>query len=248
MVTRLGLLWLFLIALPGWSHQAGSAEPLHVAVASSFAPALKSLAAQITRDTGITLLITTGSSGSLYQQLSAGAPQDLFLSADERRPRLLCQQIRCAVAPQVYARGILVWWQPGQAKPVVGQLAAGATLAIAKARLAPYGRAAAEVLRRFDSRRWRLARGNNIAQTFQFVASGNADAGLVALSYLIHGSHYQRVPPEWYKPIEQFSAIPLGPRQSSALRVLNYLHTPAVQQHLQQLGFEPLKIPAHAQR
>lgn len=208
---RFKALFLSLLLLPGLVV----ADEIRVAVASNFAPALKQLATNFEIRDGRKIHVVTGSSGKLFAQISNGAPFDLFLSADRHRPMLLEQQGRARAGTRfTYALGRLALWStdPERVDEEGRVLASDGfrRLAIANPRLAPYGLAAKEVLMRHD--RWtrlqpKLVRGENIAQTFHFVNSGNAELGFVAMSQLItsqaaRGS-YWAVPANQHSPIEQ---------------------------------------------
>lgn len=184
---------LLLLCLCCLTPFAASAGDVRVAVASNFAPTLQRLAADFTAQTGHRLLISSASTGKHYAQISNGAAFDVFLAADEARPKRLENEGHAVAGSRFdYAQGRLVLWVPGAdaAQDVRAALTRATVrrLAIANPRLAPYGQAARQVLERWGlwtRLRPRLVRGENIAQAFQFVATGNAQAGLVALSQLL---------------------------------------------------------------
>ncbi len=178
-----------------------SADTIRVAVASNFAPALRALQPDFERASGHSLSLSSGSSGSHYAQIRQGAPYAVFLAADAQRPRLLEEEgIAVADSRFTYALGRLALWipesktsqgSPGDAAgtPLPAQLRAlpARRLAIANPRLAPYGAAAEAYLRHeglWETIQPDLVMGENVAQAFQFVASGAVPAGLVALSQL----------------------------------------------------------------
>lgn len=189
---------------------------LRIAVASNFAGTLRDLAELFEQQTGYIVQPVSGSTGKHYAQIRNGAPFDIFLAADVRRPELLEQAgIGVPASRFTYALGQLVLWSP-----VAGKVDANGNilrhgdfrrLAIANPHLAPYGRAAREVLEAcglWDSLQAKIVRGENIAQTFQFVRSKNAELGFIARSQLpgegktIRGSWW-KVSPALYQPIEQ---------------------------------------------
>ena len=182
------LLLIALLSLPGL---AGAGE-VRVAVAANFVPTLRQLADEFTASTGHRVTISSASTGKLYAQIVNGAGFDLFLSADAERPeRLEREGYGIAGERFVYALGRLALWLPQHhAVEDPGDIMlspAVRRIAIANPRLAPYGLAARQVLQAWglwDEVQSRLVRGENIAQTLQFVASGNAQAGFVALSQL----------------------------------------------------------------
>jgi molybdate transport system substrate-binding protein len=171
---------------------AGAAD-LRVAVAANFLPTMEALTAQFSATTDLGVLISSGSTGKLYAQIINGAPYDLFFAADAERPALLeTNGGGVAGSRFTYARGRLVLWSPDQElvseQPPHIETDAIRFFAIANPELAPYGSAAREVLRAIGA--WadlesRLVRGENVNQAFQFIATGNAEAGLIARSQLI---------------------------------------------------------------
>lgn len=192
------------------------AEQLSVAVAANFTAAVKVIAGEFEKQTSHSVMLSFSSTGKHYAQIKNGAPFALFLAADTRRPMLLeKEKIAVPGSRYTYAQGRIVLWSP---KPgfVDGEgkvLGSGDLdyLAIANPKLAPYGKAAQEVLE--TKALWtvlqdRIVRGENISQTFQYVDSGNADAGFIAYSQIrqpgrkIKGG-YWLVPQNLYSPIEQ---------------------------------------------
>lgn len=192
------------------------ADSIRVAAASNFRQAMTSLARQFEEETGHQAILIFGSSGKQYAQIIHGAPFDAFFSADSARPALL-EELGKAVPGSrfTYAYGQLVLWYPRATLPELNAsiLETGEFnhLAIANPKLAPYGKAAEETLATLglrDSLSQRLVRGENIAQTFQFVMSGNAELGFVAWSQLqsfepLTEGSYWPVPPGMHRPIEQ---------------------------------------------
>lgn len=224
------------------------AAEIRLAVASNFIAAITELAQHYEQQTGHKVILVTGSSGKHYAQIHHGAPYDLFFSADQRRPALLEEEeIAIAGSRFTYAIGKLVLWSPysGVVDSAGTVLAEGGFrhLAIANPKLAPYGRAAQEVLtarRLWGALKGRMVRGENIGQTFQFVKSGNAELGFVALSQIsrpgepISGS-YWRVPQTLYTPIAQ-QAVLL--RESPAAReFLRYVRSDQARQLIRDQGY-----------
>jgi molybdate transport system substrate-binding protein len=210
-VSRL-ILIIMLLGAPG----ATAADEIRVATASNFRAAMSSLANQFKRDSGHELVLIFGSTGKHYAQIVHGAPFDVFFAADSERPtRLEKEGLIVPGSRFTYARGQLVLWgletSASRVDQSTLQKAAFHHLAIANPKLAPYGRAAAETLKSlglWKSLSSRLVRGENIAQTFQFVMSGNAELGFVAWSQLkpvsgLDSSAYWLVPPGLHQPIEQ---------------------------------------------
>ncbi|MFW5830000.1 MAG: molybdate ABC transporter substrate-binding protein [Planctomycetota bacterium] len=194
-------------------QQASGPEPIRVAVAANFAETLRELALRYEAETGQGLRISVGSTGALFSQIEQGAPFDCFFAADVRRPRLL-EQAALALpgSRQTYARGALVLWsadpQLVDGLQVLRSENAFQRLAIANPTTAPYGLAARQTLEAlglWEPLQERLVMGQSIGQTFQFVQSGAAELGLVAMAQL-HGSadgSRHPVPPDLHAPIEQ---------------------------------------------
>jgi len=202
------------------------AEELRVAVASNFYSTIKAIAEQFELKTADSsdqqhkVILIPGSSGKHYAQIINGAPFDIFFSADTERARLLEQSERAESGTRfTYALGKLILWSSMDnyvdLKGDVLKSKDFRYLAIANPKLAPYGKAAEEVLKSLNI--WtdlggRIVRGENIAQTFQFVSSGNAKLGFVAYSQIksldlsISGSFWE-VPQSIYSPIEQQAVL-----------------------------------------
>ena len=236
----MALVW----AVPG----AARAEAIRVAVASNFAAALKSLSGEYERRTGNRLVISSGGTGKHFAQISNGAPFDVFLAADRRSPELLeASGLAVEGSRFTYAVGRLVLWspEPGRVDPEGRVLDEGnfRRLAVANPDLAPYGAAAREVLesrRLWQPLRHRIVLGENIGQTYQFVASGAAELGFVALSQVrsrgtdAPGSGWT-VPAGLHAPIEQ-QAVLL--RDSAAARgFLAFLRADGVRAAIREFGY-----------
>jgi molybdate transport system substrate-binding protein len=202
------------------SPRAGADEAL-VAVATNFGEVAVLLQQRFEATSGDSLTLVTGSTGKLYAQIVHGAPYDVFLAADRRRPELLEEKgLAVDNSRYTYAIGRLVLWSPDPGRVVADggeTLAAGdfRALAIANPRLAPYGVAAAEVMAGLglsDTLRDRLVMGENVGQAYSMVATGNAELGFVALSQILgrepgeDGSRWE-VPTDMYAPIRQDAAL-----------------------------------------
>lgn len=194
------------------------AETLYVAVASNFAHTMRTLATDFERTTDNKISLSSASTGKLYAQIINGAPFDVFLAADKRRPELLIEKgLAEEKYSRIYASGKLVLLSniaaDGNCISVLDN-AQLRRLAIANPNTAPYGVAALQVLKRLN--KWgelqtKLVMGENIAQALQFVATGNATAGFVAESLLLNRTikHACRwdVPTEFHEPINQKMVI-----------------------------------------
>ena len=237
-------------AAVGFSPQA-QADTVLVAVAANFAGTLAELGPAFTAATGHQLTISPGAPARLATQIEAGAPYQVLLSADQATPRALVAKGQAQADSQfTYAVGQLVLWSalPGW---VDGQGAVLSQpgfkhLAIANPRLAPYGAAAMAVLgaRGLDTvLASRLVRAESIAQAYQFVVTGNAELGFVALSQLmgpgkaLTGSAWI-VPPTLYPALRQDAVLlAAGRGKPAALALLAYLKTPAAQALIKSHGY-----------
>lgn len=227
---------------------AAADTTVRVAVAANFTATMKQIATAFTRDTGNKVLLSFGSTGSLYAQIRNGAPYDVFLAADARRPQLL-EQAGLAVPGSrfSYAIGRLVLWSARpdliDARGEVLERGDFARLAIANPRTAPYGAAAKQVLEQLGL--WarlqpRIVRGENIAQTHQFVASGSAELGFVALSQVAQtpGGSRWVVPEKLYTPIHQQAVLlKRSADQPPARALMAYLKGPAAQRIIHDFGY-----------
>ncbi len=189
---------------------------VHIAVASNFTDAIKELARQFEENTNYQVTLSFGSTGKHYAQIINGAPYDLYFAADSERPKLLDEAgVAVAGSRFTYAIGKIILWSPmpDYVDPEGAILETGDFnhLAIANPDLAPYGKAAREVLIArglWDTLKGDSVRGENIGQTYQFVHSGNAELGFVAYSQIMQPNHplvgsYWEVPQSMYTPIEQ---------------------------------------------
>ena len=217
----------------GQPTEKGADREVRVAAAADLKFALDAAVAEfITKHPGVKLSITYGSSGTLYAQLTNEAPFDLFLSADIEYPRQLVEQGRARKDSEfLYAVGHLVLWAPNDSTLDLDRLGIRAVtdpsvkkVAIANPRTAPYGRAAEAALKHlqvYDAVKDRLVFGENVAQTAQFVETGAADLGLVALSLALSPNlrdkgRYWPVPLDAYPRLEQGGVILAGARDAAA--------------------------------
>jgi molybdate transport system substrate-binding protein len=205
-----------LLLLAGCARPPAKPRTLAVAAAADLSFAMGEISAAFARaHPGAGIRATFGSSGNFYAQIRNGAPFDVFLSADRNYPRRLAEE-RIGVAGSLfsYATGRIVVWVPAASRldpATVLHDSSVRRLAIANPEHAPYGAAAQAAMRSlgvYDALAGKLALGENIAQTFSFVESGAADAGIVALSLAVAPSaqgkgRYWEIPANAYPPIEQ---------------------------------------------
>ncbi|HOB96135.1 MAG TPA: molybdate ABC transporter substrate-binding protein [Aquabacterium sp.] len=227
------------------------ADEVLVAVAANFAGPLAALAEGFTAATGHTLKASAGATGKFYSQIASGAPFQVLLAADDETPRRLVAEGHAVAGSQfTYAIGVLVLWsaQAGMVDDQGAVLAGGrfARLAVANPKLAPYGAAAMEVLKArglADALAPRLVTAESIAQAYQFVATGNAELGFVALSQVAvpgrppTGSHW-KVPASLHGEIRQDAVLlKPGAQSAAASALLSYLKSPAARKLIQAWGY-----------
>jgi molybdate transport system substrate-binding protein len=225
------------------------AETVSVAVAANFADVQTELARRFEAETGYGVVASSGSTGQLSAQIVNGAPFQVFLSADAERPRLL-EEAGLAVSGTrfTYAQGRIALYGPRLDSVRAGGAdlrGDGYThLAIANPTTAPYGAAAHEVLARLGAEavaRPRLARGENIAQTYQFVGTGAAELGFVALSQVKSepARSYWLVPTELHSPILQDAVLLRGAEDhAAATAYLQFLRSPAAREVIESFGYD----------
>ncbi|MFA7318946.1 MAG: molybdate ABC transporter substrate-binding protein [Sulfuricella sp.] len=246
------LLKFSLFALAWLLAFSAAADTVQVAVASNFSQPMARIAAAFQRDTGHQLLLSSGSSGKFYAQIASGAPFEVFLSADDEIPlRLEKEGHAVAGSRTTYAIGKLVLWspRPGYVDDKGEVLRGGGftRLAVANPKTAPYGAAARELMERQGLRQTlqpRLVQGESIAQAYQFVASGNAELGFVALSQVrnesgeIRGSLWL-VPQALYTPTRQDAVLlAKGRGKAAAGQFMAYLGSPKAAAIIQSFGYE----------
>lgn len=214
------------------------ADEVQVAVAANFSGAAQKIAAQFEKDTGHTARLSFGATGKFYAQIESGAPFDVLVAADQATPRKLVAEGKALPATlHTYAIGKLVLWsaEPALVDADGAVLRSGKWkhLAVADARLAPYGQAARETLASLgltDAVRSRVVTAENIGQALQFVQTGNAELGFVALGQVqapdgakATGSMWL-VPANLYAPIRQDVVVIASTRVgTAATQFVDYL-------------------------
>ena len=235
------------------TFRSAHAQEIRVAAAADLKFALDELAAQYEKQTGRKVDISYGSSGNFFAQIQNGAPFDMFFSADIEYPRKL-EATRLAEPGTLYAYAVgrIVIWMPRESRADLAKLGWKALLdssvekvAIANPEHAPYGRAAVSALRNagiYEQVRAKLVYGENIAQAAQFVASGNAQAGILALSLAVsppmkEGKRWE-IPANMYAPIEQAAVILKSAKDKEGARdFLAFLKSGAGRRILESYGF-----------
>ncbi len=220
-VLALAVLAISLPAKPVWAIE------VRVAVAANFTAAVREIGLLFEQATGHTALFSFGSTGQLYTHIAQGAPFEVFLAADQQRPaQAVIEGLAVENSRVTYATGRLVLFSKDPALVQDGSTLTNADfsrLAIANPVIAPYGAAAVSVLRTlgvYTALAPRIVQGNNIAQTYQFVETGNAELGFVALSQLVlrkTGSRWV-VPEQLYPAIAQDAVLLKRGRDNPAAR------------------------------
>ena len=236
------------LVLAALASQAGE---VMVAVAANFTGPWAKIAQGFTAATGHGVKVSAGATGKFYSQILAGAPFEVLLAADDETPKkLVAAGHAVAGSAFTYAVGHLVLWsaQPGLVDDQGAVLATGrfAHLALANPKLAPYGAAAVQVLQSrglAQTLESRLVMGASIGQAYQFVATGNAELGFVALSQVVVpgrplvGSMW-RVPATMYTPIRQDAVLlKAGAHNPAAAALLVYLKSAAALAVISSYGY-----------
>ena len=246
---------LALVLLFGTGSAYAQQKQLRVAAAADLQPVMPVLAQAYEHATGVKLVISFGSSSMLAAQILDGAPMDIFLGADFTYPEKVVAAGLADGAPTAYAKGTLVLW----ARKDSGLLPLSIetltdprvkTVAIANELHAPYGFAAANALRKmkmYDALSPHFVVGENIAQTAQFVESGNAQLGLISLTtanteHFREIGSYVLVPASQYPEIRQCAVIMKNSnRKAEAHAFLDWLLTPEIQANWVKLGLAAVR-------
>lgn len=248
-------LWLAaaLLLLTGMAQ----ADEVSVAVAANFTEPMKKITAEFEKTSGHKVTLSFGSTGKFYAQVKAGAPFEVLLAADDETPSKMEQENLAVKGSHfAYAIGKLVLWSAKEAV-VDGNgdiLQQGVKqgsfehIALANPKLAPYGAAGVQTLHAlgvYDAVAPKIVQGENIAQTYQFIVTGNAQLGFVALSQVIgedgkikSGSAWI-VPQKYYTPIRQDAVLlEKGKDKAAAIELLKFLKTPYAVKVIQSYGYD----------
>jgi len=227
----ISLLWVTIILSQTTLSQAAQTI---VAVAANFTDPAKEIAEIFKQKTGHEASLSFGATGNFYNQIQQGAPFEIFLAADSRRPQLTIEEgFGVQGTNFTYAIGTLVLWSAQEAKindETILQDSSIAHISYANPQAAPYGKAAIETLEHLDmleTVKDKLVEGQNIAQAFQFAKTGNAEIGFVALSQVVNeGGSRWVVPQDYYSPINQDAVLlKNGADNEAALAFLDFLKT-----------------------
>jgi len=244
-IVWLGLAW----ALGGAASQAAEVS---VAVASNFTAPMQRIAAAFAQDTGHKAVLSFGSTGKFYAQIKNGAPFQVLLAADQETPaRLEQEHLALAGSRFTYATGRLVLWSKDARlvddKGEVLRKGSFERIALADPKLAPYGAAAVEVLDKLGLRatlQAKLVQGENIGMAYQFVSTGNAPLGFVALSQVMVNGAIQEgsawvIPTALHAPLLQDAlALASAKDNPAATALLAYLKGDKARAIIQSYGYE----------
>jgi molybdate transport system substrate-binding protein len=250
-----------LIAVICLTSVFAGAQEIVVAAAADLSSVFPQVVSRFEKETGRKVRVNFGSSGNFLLQIENGAPIDIFFSADVQYPkRLESEGLTQPGTLYHYAVGKLVLFVPAGSSLNLSQgLRALQSpqvkrIALANPQHAPYGRAAVEALKReglYDSLQTKFVMGENISQAAQFVQSGNADAGLIALSLALSptmksAGRFVEVPAADYAPLEQAAVILKSSHdKATAALLLDFLRKPEIVSLLSQYGFTaPRNVPA----
>lgn len=252
----------FGLFLASFGQKVAADDAISVAVASNFHHVARQIADGFERSSGFRVRMSPGSSGKLYAQAVHGAPYHVLMSADQVVPQRLEQDgVAVAGSRFTYALGRLALWSTQSSlrgQSCLEALRAGQfrKLAVANDQLAPYGQAAREVISTLgltDQLRNKLVIGENIAQTFQFVATGNAALGFVAYSQLLQpqvpqASCIWKIPSDQHAPIVQQAVLMQRASESSgAKQFLQYLAGAEAAKLIRANGYDAI-TPVHSKK
>ena len=240
-----GLLGLFAIG-------GAQADEVHVAVAANFSAPIQAIATEFEKDTGHRLISAFGATGQFYTQIKNGAPFEVFLAADDSTPRKLENEGGTVMGSRfTSAVGTLALWSAknnyvdGSGRVLSDNQFQH--LAIANPKAAPYGLAATQVLARLgltDAVKAKRVEGQNITQAYQFVSSGNAELGFVALSQIYQDGKLSTgsawiVPPDLHDPIRQDAVLLVkGQDNPAAIALIDYLKGPRAAAIIKSYGYQ----------
>lgn len=243
--------WAAALALLLSGLTCAHADQVQVAVAANFTAPMQKIAAAFEADTGHKAVLSFGATGKFYAQITNGAPFQVFLSADDTTPARLDREGRTVAGSRfTYAIGQLVLWSPNahyvDAQGAVLKTGDFKHLSLANPKLAPYGAAAMQVLDKQGltaQLQPRIVTGENIAQAYQFVASGNAQLGFVALSQVMEDGKITKgsawvIPSNLHEPILQDAVLLAGGKDNpAATALMQYLRSDKARAVIKAYGY-----------
>ncbi|MCF5705419.1 MULTISPECIES: molybdate ABC transporter substrate-binding protein [Pseudomonas] len=231
---------------------AAQADEVQVAVAANFTAPIQAIAADFEKDTGHKLVAAYGATGQFYTQIKNGAPFEVFLSADDTTPEKLEKEGDTVKGSRfTYAIGTLALWSAKEgyvdSKGEVLKKNEYQHLSIANPKAAPYGLAATQVLEKLkltEATKTKIVEGQNITQAYQFVSTGNAELGFVALSQIFKDGKVTSgsawiVPASMHDPIKQDAVIlNKGKDNAAAKALVEYLKGPKAAAVIKSYGYQ----------
>lgn len=231
---------------------AASAEEMQVAVAANFTAPMKAIVANFEKETGYKVTPSFGSTGKFYTQIQNGAPFDVFLAADDKTPAKLEKKNGIKAGSRfTYATGKLLLWSAHEGyvdtKGEILKKNTFSKLALAQAKLAPYGLAAEETMKRlglYQTLSPKFVLGESIAQTYTFVRTGNAKLGFIALSQVYENGKFKGgsgwiVPAKLHNPIRQDAVIlTKGKNNKAVAEFTKYLQSEPVKALIRTFGYD----------
>ena len=231
---------------------AAQADEVQVAVAANFTAPIQAIAADFEKDTGHKLVAAYGATGQFYTQIKNGAPFEVFLSADDTTPEKLEREGDTVKGSRfTYAAGTLALWSAKDgyvdSKGEVLKKNEYQHLSIANPKTAPYGLAATQVLEKLkltEATKTKIVEGQNITQAYQFVSTGNAELGFVALSQIykegkVTSGSAWIVPASLHDPIKQDAVIlSKGKDNAAAKALVEYLKGPKAAAVIKSYGYQ----------
>ena len=231
---------------------AAQADEVQVAVAANFTAPIQAIAADFEKDTGHKLVAAYGATGQFYTQIKNGAPFEVFLSADDTTPEKLEREGDTVKGSRfTYAVGTLALWSAKDGyvdtKGEVLKKSEYQHLSIANPKTAPYGLAATQVLEKLkltEATKTKIVEGQNITQAYQFVSTGNAELGFVALSQIykegkVTSGSAWIVPASLHDPIKQDAVIlSKGKDNAAAKALVEYLKGPKAAAVIKSYGYQ----------
>ena len=238
--------------IAAFAFSSAQADEVQVAVAANFTAPIQAIATEFEKDTGHKLVTSFGATGQFYTQIKNGAPFEVFFSADDTTPKKLETEGDTVKGSRfTYAIGTLALWSAKEgyvdAKGKVLSDTRYQHLSIANPKTAPYGLAATQVLAKLgltDKVKAKIVEGQNITQAYQFVSTGNAELGFVALSQIykdgkVTGGSAWIVPAQMHDPIKQDAVIlNKGKDNPAAKALVDYLKGPKAAAVIKSYGYQ----------
>ena len=219
-------------------------DSLNIAVASNFNSTLQKISSQYEQKEKLKINIISGSSGILFAQIVNGAPYDIFFSADRDRPEKLDSN-GLTRARGTYAYGRIVFWERDEPAQEQSLTQTNRKLALARPEFAPYGKAALEILEKFNHRLTNLAYGVNVNQVFAYIETGSVNAGFISLSQALNKNlspiNYLIISESLHSKIEQQFVITSNAKDWSE-EFVDWVLSPAAQEIIINSGYRGIRL------